>query len=357
MRYKLTITIGISLLGAALVLAAWPSSKEPTPDPQTRTVTVAPVTLLETGRTLRLPGVTRAAQRAKLSFTVPARLVGRPVELGDQVRSGQILAKLDDRQLRNAVRAAEAATAELDVRLAQAGRDQARVQQLVAVQAATTEELEKVTSLAAALTAAREAAEAELQDARQMLDETWLRAPFAGTVTAVLSEPGEWVSPGRPVIELVGSGPVELEVEVPESVVSGLTVGRPVQVELPFADRRQVSGRLQSVSRVANGPGRLFPVVVALPGKTTVAAGMTAELLLEVHTSAELAVPVQAVLNPGSTSPSLFCARHDRAEEIPVELGRLHGDLVVVRGRLEPGDPVVVNGHTALSDGDSVEVS
>jgi RND family efflux transporter MFP subunit len=356
MRYKLTVTIGISLLGAALVLAAWPSSQESAPGIEIRVVTVAPVTLVETGRTLRLPGVTRAAQRANLSFTVPARLVTRPVEVGDQVRSGQVLAKLDDRQLRHAVRAAESAAAELDVRLAQAGRDQARVQQLVAVQAATAEELEKVTALAAALTAARDAAQAELQDARRMLDETWLRAPYAGTVATVLSEPGEWVSPGRPVIELVGNGPVELEVEVPESVVAGLAVGRPVQVELPFADRK-VSGRLQSVGRVTNGPGRLFPVVVGLSEETNVAAGMTAELMLEVHAAAEIAVPLQAVLNPGSTSPSLFRARNGRAEQIPVELGRLHGNLVVVRCQLEPGDYVVVTGHTALSDGDSVEVS
>jgi RND family efflux transporter MFP subunit len=356
MRYKLTVTIGISLLGAALVLAAWPPNQEPTPELRTRTVTVAPVTLLETGRTLRLPGVTRAEKQAKLSFAVPARLLSRPVEVGDEVRSGQVLAQLDDRQLRHALRAAEAVAAELDVRLAQAGRDQARVEQLVTVQAATTEELEKVTALATSLTAARDAAQAELEEARRLLDETRLQAPFAGTVTAVPSEPGEWVSPGRPVIELVGSGPVELEIEVPESAVAGLAVGRPVQVELPFADR-QVSGRLQSVGRVASGPGRLFPVVVALADETIVAAGMTAELLLEVDAAAELAVPLRAILNPGSTSPSLFRARHGLAEQVPVELGRLHGELVVIRGRLEPGDQVVVSGHTALGNGDPVEVS
>jgi len=304
----------------------------------------------------RFAAVIRASEQALLSFSVPARLHERPVKVGQRVARHQLLASIDDRELALAAQAARAARAEIEARLAQAQRDVERVRQLNSVDAATREELEHAQTLARSLASGRDAALTRLDDAERLLAEARLLAPFPGTVTAVLSEPGEQVAPGMPVVELQGERGLELEVGVPESMVFGLSQGQPVQVELPFAQTPTVTGRIDSVARAAQGPGRLFPVLVSIEPAPGVVVGMTAELVLQVNRGAELAVPLAAVLNPGSSTPVVFRISAGRAERVAVRLGRLEGELVTVEGQLAVGDLVAVAAQTGLSDGDAVEV-
>ena len=130
--------IGATLLGSALVMTARSDTAaiDEAPAPPPRRVELAPVTVEDAHRTLQLAGVTRSAERARLSFPIPARVASRPVEVGDRVRSGQTVATLDDREFRLAEQAAAATLAELDIRLAQARREEGRTERLAAAEAA-----------------------------------------------------------------------------------------------------------------------------------------------------------------------------------------------------------------------------
>jgi RND family efflux transporter MFP subunit len=304
---------------------------------------------------VRLAGTTRAARRAELGFTLAARLAQRPVEIGDRVSTGQLLAAIDDREVQLAARAAEAAVAELEIRTAQARRDLDRVQRLVDARAATTEELERTEASTAALEAALTAAEARLAETGRLVDESELRAPFDGTITAVEIEPGEWVKPGTTVVELAGEGVVEVRVEAPETVYHRIAVGQSVVVELPFVDVT-TTGRITKVAAAASGPGELFPVEITVDDSGAIAAGLTADVVLELASEPELTVPLKAVINPGSSTPSVFRISNGVAEEIAVDLGRVRGDRIAVEARLAPDDLVAVTGHTSLRTGDRVEV-
>lgn len=354
-----TLVIGSATLGLAVALAAWPDAPEPEGDrvaAPARAVRVAPVEAGDGTRPVRLPGVTRAVRRAELAFTVPARVATRPVDVGDAVRAGQTLATLDDREYRLAERTAAAALAELDVRLAQAERDADRVRRLVEARAATTEEREQVEAATSSLAAARDAAAARHDETRRLLDEARLIAPFAGTVTAVHVEPGEWASPGRPVVELAGSTAVEVRIEVPESVRPRIAPDSRVDVDLPMLGL-SATGIVASVADAAAGPGGLFPVVVALDPAPGIVAGLTAEVVLTLSSTPHLTVPLAAVLDSGSDRPSIFRIDAGRAERIEVVPGRVLGDRIEVRAAdLSAGDRVAVVGHTALADGDAVEV-
>lgn len=351
------IIFGLAFLGAALTLWVWPETREASPiHHRTPVVRVDRVREITTHRTVRFSGVTRAVRRATLAFSVPGRLNKRPVEIGDHLVSGQVLAELDAREYRNAVNMARASVAELQVRAAQAERDRRRIQRLADAKAATTEELEQVSASADAVRASLSAANAQLDEARRVVDETTLYAPFSGTVTAVRLEPGEWAGPGRAVVELSGDGAIELKVEVPETRVARLSQGQPVAVELPLSRGKRISGTIKSVARAAGSAGRLFPVVALLEPAEGLSAGMAAELILEVETTGSLAVPVKSVLNPGSSKPYIFCLHDGRVRRVAVELGTLMGDRIIVRGELAGDDRVVVSGHTLLADGDVVEV-
>jgi RND family efflux transporter MFP subunit len=310
-------------------------------------------------RELRFSGVTRAADRAKLAFSVNGRLVQRSVEVGDTVRRGQVVAKVDDAETRNGAAGAKATLAELKARRAQVERDVERVSRLVSVKAATTEELEKTQAGLDALRAGEEAAAARLRETERWLGETSLKAPFDGTVTEVLKEVGEVVSPGQTVLTLSGAGDVELEVELPESVMPQLQVGQAVSVQVPMLGAAPIAGQVSSVGRTAAGPGRLFPVIVKLDaGASTgkAAVGATAELLLKLGSASALAVPVEAVVDPGGRRPSVFRVVGGKVQKVSVEVGALVGRHVTVKGDLQPGDELVVGGQRGLLDGEAVEV-
>ncbi|MGD2015885.1 MAG: biotin/lipoyl-binding protein [Desulfobacterales bacterium] len=124
--------IGLRFLGSALAFGFLPEGRQtadnaiPLP-----IVKVDAVTTEATQREVRFSGITRAVEQAVLSFSVPARMVERSVEVGDRVASGDVIARLDVREFDNAVNSAKAAMVELNVRLAQARRDRQRFQRLV----------------------------------------------------------------------------------------------------------------------------------------------------------------------------------------------------------------------------------
>jgi RND family efflux transporter MFP subunit len=356
-RNHITLAAGLVLFTSALAFGFWPQEKRVhTPLERVPSVQIDPVLEHTAGRFVRFSGVTRSERTARLSFSVPARMVDRRVTIGDRVNAGQLLARLDTREFENAVAAAAATTAELNVRLIQAKRDQGRMQRLTAVRAATPETLERSTALADALSAAHQAAVVRLNETRRLLSETKLTAPFDGTVTAVMMEAGEWASPGRPVVEISGHGDLELEVEVPESVMARLHENAKVTVELPLAENRKVTGCVHSLARAATAPGRLFPVVIRVDPHPGLMPGMTAELIFELPGAPLLTIPLAAIVNPGASFPRVFRVVNDRTQEVTIVIDRFIGQRVAVKGGLVATDRVIVSGHTALTDGQRVKV-
>lgn len=344
---------------AALVYLEDIASSKPTPStgPGKRLVKAAHVRLADNARWIRFAGITRAVNRAKLAFTIGERLVSRPVEVGDHVEAGATLATLDDRKLSNEVEALKLSLVEIDARISQIKRDHKRYQTLVDSHASPQAQLEKILENEEVLLASRATREVRLREAERMLKETVLKAPFSGTVTEVLLEPGEFARPGAPVVVLSGDGQVEIEIEVPESIISRLSVGMPVAVDLPLARRTGLKGEVRYLGRTALGSGRLFPVLVAVDTDEETAAGMSAEVVFKIERQSELSVPIAAVINPGGHNPQLFRINNTRVETVRVEVAEIIGDAVTVRGPLNIGDLVVVAGHTALLDGDPVEIT
>jgi RND family efflux transporter MFP subunit len=356
-RY-INVIIGVLFLAAAVALWAMPSDmKTPPRSAEPTRVALGQVRSDRNQRAVRFAGVTQAKNRAELSFAVPARVAVRPVVSGSQVTEGSVLARLDDREFRNAVNLAQAALTELKAQWQQARRDHHRFEALTSAHVTPVAELEKAATRQEALEASLEAAAARLKEARRLLGETVLRAPFSGTVTGISIQPGEWALPGRPVVELTGDGAIELVVEVPESVVTHLRPDQAVKVQLPFADDRVVSGHIRTVARAAISAGRLFPVKVDLAATPGLAAGMTAQLLLDLDTENALTVPLAAVVNPGASDPCVFLYDQGRVLRRPVELGPIIGEGIVVRGDFSAGDQVVITGQSQLTDGEHVEVA
>lgn len=358
----LGLTMGSVMLALAILLALGAcrgaEDARAVDGPPVKRVRVARVEVAAETREVRFAGVIRAADRADLSFPLGARLAARPVEVGDRVGAGQVVARLDAREMSNAVDAAVAAVEEVAANRRGVDKDLEREESLFAVEAATREQVDRARERAVALAAAADAARSRLREARRLQTEASLVAPFAGTVTRVAAEPGEFVRPGQTIVTLSGRGALEVEVGLPESMAAELAVGAEVEVELPLAGGRVLAARVERVGRASEVGGGLFPAVVALDPGDDLLPGMTAEVIFRVggQSSGLLAVPLAAVLNPGGRRPEVFRLDGDRVTRTAVEVEALVGERVAVRGDLEPGAEVVVTGHTSLLDGDRVEV-
>ena len=360
MSIKRNINFIVGFLFLAAAVALWAKSPNIANPPKADSVSRVALDRVQAENPrqgARFAGVTQAKNRAVLSFAVPARVAERPVTSGSHVAKGAVLARLDDGEFRNAVDLAQAAAAQLKAQWEQAGRDRRRIAKLTASRVTTVSDLEKATTREKSLEASLEAATAKLKEAQRLLKETVLKAPFSGTVTGLSIQPGEWAVPGQPAIELTGDGDMELVVEVPESVVTRLSVGQPVQVVLPFADNRTIPGRISTVARAAISAGRLFPVKVDLTAAPGLSAGLTAQLLVELAAENKMTVPLSAVVNPGASQPFVFIYDQGRVVRRPVTLGSIVGDRIVVQGALAKGDRVVVSGQSQLADGDQVKVA
>lgn len=349
----------VAIVLAALAAAgcsAESSDRDAAPLSQPQPVRSAPVKVIDTDRDFALSGVVRAADRAQLAFQVSGQLEKRPVAIGDEVAAGDLIGELSQPELGPSVRAARARASRLQSELEQAERDLARVQSLYDRDAATKQELESAQSRRDSLAASLDQARAEAERAQSTLGETRLTAPVDGTVSRVFFEPGEFVPAGRPVVALSGSGALEVEIGLPETLLDEVAVGDRARLELPLVGG-ETSGRVIELANAGGGPGRLFPAVLSLEPAPGLRPGVTVTWHLHSKEPDRLTVPVAAVASTGGRArPRVFRITDGHVSAVPVKLGAVVGERVVVDGDLAAGDRIVTLGLEGLVNGRAVTV-
>lgn len=304
---------------------------------------------------LRFAGVVRARQRAELTFQVSGTLHERPVEIGQQVAPGEVLATLRNPQLVPARDSARARLREIEAQLRQAEQEYQRAVTLRERGVLSEQDLEQLEARRDALEAGRGTARAAVSEAEQLLREGELRAPFAGTVEAVLAEPGEFVSAGRPVVRLSSAQGLEVEVRVPETLRTGLQPGDELPVwRVMERGSEPLAGVVTEIGR-GSRRGELYPLVVSIEDPALV-PGVAVEVGVYRGRREALALPVLAVFR-SSDGPAVFRVRDSIAERVPVAVLQLAGEQVLVGGEhLQAGDQVVYAGLSRLVPGDRVEI-
>ena len=368
-----------------VILALWACGSEADEVPADRSAAQVEVAEARTGAlhsTRRYLGTVRAASRAELAAGADGAVLEVSVREGDSVRKGQVLLRVDPRLARAGVQAARA-----DRQAAERGRTQAAAEaerfERAGNRVVSELELERATSQAATREAMQSAAAADLARARATLSRHTVVAPFDGVVTARLVDPGDWVSPGTPALEIVAEGAVEIFVRVEPELLADVSVGDSAQLRRGEASAlAQVAGvvrALDAVTRTAQlrlrptdalppwllagaavdvvfelsheGEGVLVPRDALVEG-----IGVTRVVLIE----EDLAKPIEVeVLERGTSDARVRAAGH--GESSPGGTGSARGVLregtrVVTRGneRLRSEQPVsVVEGPATASGADS----
>jgi len=290
---------------------------------------------------ITVPGEVEGWHDALLASSLGGRVEAVAVHNGDDVRKGQILARVDAQTYAAQVEQAQA-------QLEQAQADLKRVQALGDM--ASQADLDRAGTQA-------KVAQAGLDLARAQLDKAVIRAPFAGRVSGVDIEIGEFAAPGSPVLRLAELDPVKVKLSVPDRDVVALKDGMPVEITAS-ARSGVFPGTIRHVGTAADLKTRAFPVEVEVPNADhQLLPGMivrvTASRTLDENT---VVIPQEWVITRLSDQ-GVFVVQDGKAAWRPVTLGNIVRDQVVVTGGLQMGDKVVITGHRDLAQGDDVLVS
>ncbi len=310
-------------------------------------------------RTLTYSGVVRPRIESAVGFRVSGKIVERLVNAGDRIDTGQVIARLDDTDLKLAESSARAALAAARTRRDVAIDNFARARTLLPKAFVSKATYDARKNEMDAAIGAFDAAEAQLRQAVNAVGYATLRADKAGIVTAVRAEPGQVVNAGAPVIVLAEAGETEIAVDVPEQDVTRLSAGMPIGIALWAGPRLALQGRIREISGQADAETRTYAVratVHAPPREMRL--GMTATVSIKVEDArASVVVPLAAVTEAGGETAVFVVEPGTRiVRRKPVVLAAAAPDGIRIAGGVQPGEIVVTAGVQFLRDGMKVRL-
>lgn len=355
------LLLSISALALAAGLASGCGKPEPPAErPEARAVSVA--TRAAAYRRVADPVRATAAIEPSRRVAPGTKILGRveavPVVEGQRVAAGQLLARLESRDLEAAVHQAEAAVAAAEAQLENARAQHDRMVELQARGSATTKNLEDATTGFRMAQAGVEQARANLAAARVNLGYARVVSPLDGWVVSKQIEAGDMVAPGRPLFTVEDLDPVKVVAEVPESEVSGLAPDDPAVVEVSAVGLRR-EGSVSRIVPAGDARSRTFRCEIVLPNPDGVLkSGMFARVAFEprgeARTREALLVPAGALVRRGQLD-GLYVVEDARARLRWVRTGASRDGEVEVLSGLSAGDRYVVEPTAALVDGVPVE--
>ena len=310
-------------------------------------------------------GTARAGQETQLSFRVSGRVERVPVRVGQQVRRGDLVAGLERRDFELQVQQSKANLAQVEANRRNAEANLERVRGLWENDNTSQTEMDSARAQAEAAIAQVDSSQRALEVAERQLSYTRLFAPLSGAIASVDVEANENVSAGQIIALLASEGQVEVEVAMPEVLISGITTGMEVGVGFDAAPGETFTAQVTEVG-VAATRGATFPVTVQLERvDSRIRSGMAADVEFEFSGAAGVSgiyLPAHAV---GEDRQGRFVLVLERATDgqtgtvrrRPVTVGDLSGggELHVISG-VEAGERIITAGVRRLIDGQQVKL-
>lgn len=314
-------------------------------------------------------GEVRARTEARLGFRVGGKLVSRPVEVGQRVKAGQVLAQLDAADYQLASQAAQAQVQAATTQRDLAAADFKRYAELRAQNFISSAELERRETTLKAAQASLDQAKAQGGVQSNQKGYAVLVAERAGVVLAVDAEPGQVVAVGATVVRVAEDGPRDVVIAVPEQKAAGLRAGLPASVRLWASDATHTAV-VREVAASADAVTRTFTVKLALQGAEAASAalGSTAYVQIQALSAAAgaggaaampglIKLPTSALWQQGQGSAVwLFDAASGRVKAQPVVVATADGNQAVIASGLKGGEQVVVAGVHVLTEGQQVNL-
>ncbi len=360
--------ISITTLLTIVFVASCGREPPPTPDiPRpVRALKVYDESVFQTGS---LPGRAKATQELEFSFRVDGPLVARPVNVGDQVEKGDLIAQIDKRdyevrlrnaegQLQRAVANRERARADYQRNLSIQRKDPGAISQTAVDR--TKENLDVAKADIAAF-------QAEVDAAKDALSYTSLRAPFDGTIVATYVENYETVRAKQPIVRVVDTSKIEMTINLPENRMSLVPYVDKVRVIYDTFPDRPITASIKEIGTEASRTTRTYPITLIMkqPADFKILPGMAGRAqpidfsLPEDFGQAGLEIPVSAVFSDDATDTSYAWVIDEGTSQVSrreLKTGMLTNTGILILEGLTPGEWIATAGVNTLREGQKVRI-
>lgn len=349
--------VGVIALGASLLLAGCGQETE-AEAPPLRPVRVVTVEKGSGGQVAAFTGEVLAQDEASLAFRVSGRMIERSANVGDQVKAGQVVARLDPQNALNTLRSAQAALAAAESQLVTAANTFERQDRLLGNGFTTQANHDAARSALQAAQSAVDNAEAQLKIAQDNVSYTDLVADAPGTVTARGAEPGEVVQAGQMILQLARQGGRDAVFDVPANILRSAPPEVVISVTLSDDPSVTATGRVREVAPQADPVTRTFRVRVGLDNPpAAMRLGSTVIGKVELGNDAVIDIPASA-LTALNSKPAVWVV--DPATQTValrnIEVRSFSQARIGVDSGLSPGEVVVTAGVQALHPGQKVRL-
>ncbi|ANC47518.1 efflux transporter periplasmic adaptor subunit [Pandoraea pnomenusa] len=370
-RRRLTLALATTALAAAALAAC---SRKAPPEPPPRPVVAVAATLAAQTPIASLPAQIEARYSTPLSFRVAGKIIDRSVRLGDAVKTGQVVARLDPADLsKNAASARaqlDAAQHQLDYATQTVTRDRAQARENLIAPA----QLEQSENAYASALAQRNQASQQAALASDQLRYGNLTAVRDGVITAEQADTGQNVSAGQPVYQLAWTGDVDVIVDVPEVALGAFRVGQTASVTLPAVPGKTWQARVREIAPAADPQSRTYRAKLSLlsPGPD-VKLGMTANVAFaqpftsptstasaagdaQAPSLQPITLPSTALFHDGN-QPAVWVVKPDDTLVLRrVRIARYGERTITVASGITPGERIVWQGVHTVTAGEKVRV-
>jgi len=345
------------LLAGALLAACRPAAEPPAPE--VRPVRTITVDQRDAQGRVALTGNVQAQTEVNLAFRIDGRLVERAVGIGDAIRPGQLVARLDPENEQSALQSAQAQLMGARARLEEARSNYNRLKGLVAERAVSQALFEQAEAVFRSAESAVESAQSQVVLSQNRLSYTRLVSEVDGVVTAQGAEPGEVVGAGRMVVQVAKQGGRDAVFDVPASLKDAAPPNVKVRVALATDPKVATTGRVREVAPRADPVTGTFRVRIALDNAPpTMRLGSTVVGSIELAGGQRIAIPATALVRSDKqTAVWLVDPKTQTVAPRMIEVATFEPDQVVVAGGLAAGDIVVTAGVQALRAGQKVRLA
>jgi RND family efflux transporter MFP subunit len=313
---------------------------------------IARVTREQVSRTIPITGTLAPLQQAVVKTRAPGVLTSVLAREGERVKKGQLLARVDETEVRAVLAARQADVAAAEAQLDWTRRNLERQRDLLAKGFISENAFDQVKNEEAVASARLDAARAQAAQVRKSLSDQTLSSPIDGIVAQRHAQPGERLPADAPVLSVVALDRMEFSADVPTTRIAQVAVGQSVSVRVEGYEGRSFQGRVERINPRATAGAGVVPVYVLVDNpRDELRAGLFAhgDLMLN-DPQAQLTVPAAAV-HGDEAARFVYVVDDGRVRRRAVELAYVDGVRAVVRSGLVEGATVVAVNLGPLTEG------
>lgn len=352
-RFGLIALCIVSLAGCSQE----PQSVDASSSPDTTKAIVVETRIVSTSKVplkAVVPGAVVPDQKANIASRMMGYIERLDVEVGDQVEQGQLLFKIDARDVQNQIIKAQSGFQQARASLKDASADYKRFAKLYQEKAVSKQQFEKMRLQYNVAQENLAAAEAGLKQAKDQLNYANVKAPFSGVIIEKMASEGSLAAPGNPVVVMENLASLSVQTQVSNDLYAVLRVGDKAQVKIDGISQ-PFEGTIYTLVSSADPQTRTHKVKLSLPNINDVNSGTFARVSFTRGERETFMLPRSAIVKRAGIE-GVFIVEQGKSYFHMVRLGATLGDQVEVQSGLIAGEKVVIASEQGLMNGDLVEV-